>query len=364
MPKLFAAIDGAGAIRFAREVQRGAACGCHCPECSSPVVAKQGDVRTWHFAHEGGQERPECEVGASNLLRRLAAELLRREGVVVPQYREQIGGRVITLESGLSTGWEWNASPGRRDWVARSQLVDGSDIELYVEVAQPEATPDRADSARLSFVLVLPPLDELQSRTATEHYIRTAGSTLWRRHPDPAGVLDAARAEYREQAATEARQERIRRDAEAATRVQAAAQRDAEVAAARQAEEEVRRAEHAAAQSRQTAAAASFLACTPRRATRSSLIFYELRNGTSWLFYSLEDGGGALLQWPKGQAKELKLPPDVGEMDLDLGVYRTTSLKATLFLNPQAKAVRTDSDPAGIVKWIAGDLQAVPKMDA
>ena len=77
MSQLFAALDARGAIRFVGDVPRGAACACFCPDCSSPLIARQGTEKEWHFAHEGGQERPECLVGAQNLLRRFCMEHLQ-----------------------------------------------------------------------------------------------------------------------------------------------------------------------------------------------------------------------------------------------------------------------------------------------
>ena len=32
-------------------VPRGSECGCICPSCSVPLVARQGDIKEWHFAH-------------------------------------------------------------------------------------------------------------------------------------------------------------------------------------------------------------------------------------------------------------------------------------------------------------------------
>ena len=54
MSELFAAIDATGELCFVDEVPRGAACGCYCPECASPAVAKQGDSKAWHLRARGG----------------------------------------------------------------------------------------------------------------------------------------------------------------------------------------------------------------------------------------------------------------------------------------------------------------------
>ncbi|MBU2709248.1 hypothetical protein KCM76_24850 [Zooshikella marina] len=33
------------------EVSRGRACGCVCPSCKTPLEARQGEKKEWHFAH-------------------------------------------------------------------------------------------------------------------------------------------------------------------------------------------------------------------------------------------------------------------------------------------------------------------------
>lgn len=38
------------------EVPRGAACNCSCPGCGAPLIARQGEVQSWAFAHAAGTE--------------------------------------------------------------------------------------------------------------------------------------------------------------------------------------------------------------------------------------------------------------------------------------------------------------------
>ena len=83
---LFAALDINGTTQYIGEVIRGAACGCFCAECKSPVVAKQGKDHVWHFAHEASQERPQCLPGSINLLRQLAMQrLLALDTLAMPE---------------------------------------------------------------------------------------------------------------------------------------------------------------------------------------------------------------------------------------------------------------------------------------
>ena len=34
------------------DVQSGKKCGCICPSCNIPLIAKKGDINEWHFAHD------------------------------------------------------------------------------------------------------------------------------------------------------------------------------------------------------------------------------------------------------------------------------------------------------------------------
>lgn len=66
-----------GSIASVTEVERGLACGCTCPSCHLPLIAKQGDVRVWHFAHTPGTD---CEHGAESALHHAAKAVLERAG--------------------------------------------------------------------------------------------------------------------------------------------------------------------------------------------------------------------------------------------------------------------------------------------
>lgn len=40
------------------DVKKGRACNCICPSCGKPLVARQGKIRTWHFAHATKSDCP------------------------------------------------------------------------------------------------------------------------------------------------------------------------------------------------------------------------------------------------------------------------------------------------------------------
>lgn len=61
------------------DVARGKACQCVCPGCGMPVVARKGDLRAPHFAHDTVNERPSCPETAAH---RLAKEIINQKRAI------------------------------------------------------------------------------------------------------------------------------------------------------------------------------------------------------------------------------------------------------------------------------------------
>jgi len=79
------ALDKDKRIRSVDEVARGLACECTCPCCGERVIARQGEVREWHFAHASGAD---CEHAAESALHLAAKQLLLEGGGLrVPEFR-------------------------------------------------------------------------------------------------------------------------------------------------------------------------------------------------------------------------------------------------------------------------------------
>ena len=49
-----------GAITHVKDVDSGLKCGCVCPACGEPLVARKGTKIMHHFAHKAGHN---CEYG-------------------------------------------------------------------------------------------------------------------------------------------------------------------------------------------------------------------------------------------------------------------------------------------------------------
>ena len=79
------ALDKEGRLRAVDEVARGLACACACPVCGEQVIARQGQIRGWHFAHVSGAD---CAGAAESALHLAAKQMLvDAGGLAVPEKR-------------------------------------------------------------------------------------------------------------------------------------------------------------------------------------------------------------------------------------------------------------------------------------
>lgn len=69
------AINNQQQLVSVREVERGKACECCCPVCGELVIARQGEIRAWHFAHASGAD---CSGAAEGALHLAAKQLIAR----------------------------------------------------------------------------------------------------------------------------------------------------------------------------------------------------------------------------------------------------------------------------------------------
>lgn len=208
MVLLFAAPDRSGILRFVSEVPRGAASNCFCPTCGAPLIARQGQEKEWHFAHTFG-ERPECTVGALNLLRRLAKEYL----VALPldrlrfqPYATSLPGPAGAFLRPAAVSWEeqphavleWMLDDAHDAPVAKLDLGQGLCGWLYLGIGEvePRAAPGPGATGR--FFVPLPPAHVLRDRASLAEYFAAAGVFVWDSVPDRHGLI--AREQQRLQA--------------------------------------------------------------------------------------------------------------------------------------------------------------------
>ena len=70
--------DNHGVTWHVDDVENGYACGCFCPACGQPLMAKQGNVRLHHFAHQGGQ----CNWALESVAVMLAKQAIEKRGAM------------------------------------------------------------------------------------------------------------------------------------------------------------------------------------------------------------------------------------------------------------------------------------------
>jgi hypothetical protein len=103
-----------------------------------------GELNEWHFGHEASQERPDCQVGTLNLLRRLAIGYLRDLPLLqLPKWSIKLTtpARFGQLTEGAEwisqpvsvIRWDINAAKGEA--VAMLLLANSAEVDLHVEVA-------------------------------------------------------------------------------------------------------------------------------------------------------------------------------------------------------------------------------------
>jgi len=145
-PKLLQsfAINNEGEIVSVRDVERGKACNCACPECGEVLIARQGNVRAWHFAHESGSD---CENSAESALH-LAAKTIVADSssILIPKLTIQgeyifnskvekinndLPQKVIDIQNAqLELPWKTKEGTIRPDVV-----ISSGDETIFVEIA-------------------------------------------------------------------------------------------------------------------------------------------------------------------------------------------------------------------------------------
>jgi len=82
-----------GRLVSVEDVGRGKTCECCCPECGEVLIARQGDVRAWHFAHASGGD---CQGAAEGALHMAAKQLVVQEKhILVPALEAQESHRLV-----------------------------------------------------------------------------------------------------------------------------------------------------------------------------------------------------------------------------------------------------------------------------
>lgn len=87
------------------EAERGKKCNCRCPECNTPLIARQGEVTAWHFAHA---QPVECY--GESVLHKVAKQIIvdvvdTSKTFLVPSQKEELSDFDLTAKACI-TSWQ------------------------------------------------------------------------------------------------------------------------------------------------------------------------------------------------------------------------------------------------------------------
>ncbi len=129
-----------GKLCDARQVKRGRACNCVCPECGAPLVACQGKKRKWHFKHDRECfEAQYCKHPIETSLHLKAKQLLSEASfIILPKVSYTPGNQVEEIvfaepERFVITGVEQESRSDGRDVIPDIILFSGN-RKVYVEI--------------------------------------------------------------------------------------------------------------------------------------------------------------------------------------------------------------------------------------
>lgn len=111
------------------EVENGKACNCTCMTCGGLLVARQGKINVWHFAHLAGIEPIECQWAAETALHIAAKEILAVErSIMTPPAMIVASGR---------TSWSETVSKTHKIPSTRVDLIT-VELEKIINTIKPD----------------------------------------------------------------------------------------------------------------------------------------------------------------------------------------------------------------------------------
>lgn len=122
------------------EVDRGLACGCFCPQCGQPLIAKKGDILVHHFAH---QSDAECKGAVESALHKMSKQILAdRRQVRIPDAIAIYG----TTKRWLSGPRTYVAEMARLEpsfgGIRPDVFFEGGGVPLAIEVCVTHPVPE------------------------------------------------------------------------------------------------------------------------------------------------------------------------------------------------------------------------------
>lgn len=104
---------------------RGKQCGCICPSCRTPLIARQGNIKEWHFAHASrsvfSRTENECEYSFFVSIRMMARQIIGDSlEIVLPRYEGRVAKHLSRYDQWVSESFT----------VANQQKISITNVEV------------------------------------------------------------------------------------------------------------------------------------------------------------------------------------------------------------------------------------------
>lgn len=201
-------VNQEGRLVSVEEVARGKACDCCCPSCGEILIARQGEVRTWHFAHVSGND---CGTGAEGALHKAAKQLIVTEkAVLVPALEARESHRLEDGRQGeaalMRPAEVWHLTEAREEVMVGEYRIDvvgtheGRPVFIEVAVAHLVDEPKREALSRLGIPCFEIRLDPSQHDgwswdSLRQEVLECSLNRHWLFHPELEALREQARRE-------------------------------------------------------------------------------------------------------------------------------------------------------------------------
>jgi hypothetical protein len=123
-----------GRIVYVKDVDNGIGCRCTCPACNAPLVARQGEEVTWHFAHASESS---CTSAPESGLHRMAKQiLLDARRIRVPISEMQVhSGQIYSIADPVTVDFEEIYTERAHEDIVPDLLAIVGGVPLFIEIA-------------------------------------------------------------------------------------------------------------------------------------------------------------------------------------------------------------------------------------
>jgi hypothetical protein len=125
-----------GVLVEVSQVERGLDCGCYCPSCHQPLIARKGNKSIHHFAHYNTQE---CSAALETTIHKAAKQILEKhKKIKIPSVKTKIGaalGDEITLFEEQTVNFDKVYTESLLDNIVPDVIVEYNNRTLIIEIA-------------------------------------------------------------------------------------------------------------------------------------------------------------------------------------------------------------------------------------